>query len=285
MQDERNDEVRPPNRRCFLTGCLGIGAGMAAPSASPAMSTPELQARVESPGPSAQIRGDGLLRWPLDRMEVLGIPRDWSAVGLGLHPFSPERVLVLPSGERLRDASRCSGRSRERLIERFERECAERHYKPEPMTREKLDAIIWIMDGMTRHYNRPDLFEDWALGLIGRESLGSTGIGNYFGLAHQFQYRGEVEVDCPPVDWWLILCPDGVDWESLEDEPVHILFAHVLGRPWRPGHPHSLLDVWCLSSRIVWEIDDSRAISRMGRLAAARSLNPIAARSLEQMEL
>src|SRR4051794_18545867 len=40
---------------------------------------------------------DGLLRWRVDRMGVLGIPRDWEAVRLGLHPFTPERVVVLPS--------------------------------------------------------------------------------------------------------------------------------------------------------------------------------------------
>jgi hypothetical protein len=217
-------------------------------------------------------------------MEVLGIPRDWSAVGLGLHPFAPERVLVLPSGERLRNACESSGRSRELLIERFERQCAERRYKPEPLAREKQDAIIWIMDGLTRHYHRTDLFEDWALGLIGRESLGSTGIGGYLGLAHQFQGRAEVEVDCPPVDWWLILCPDGIDWESLSGERVHMLFAHVAER-WRPGHRDPLFHAWCLSCRIVWEIDDPRPIGRMGRLAAARFLNPIAARALETMEL
>jgi len=274
----------PPNRRRFLTGCLGVGAGVAAPSAPAAAPTPGPEFRV-SPEPAARRRGDGLLRWPLDRMEVLGIPRDWSAVGLGLHPFAPERVLVLPSGGRLRDACEGSGRSRERLIDRHERRCAELDCKPETPGREKLDAIIWIMDGLTRHYHRPDLFEDWALGLIGRESLGSTGIGGYFGLAHQFQHVGEVEVDCPPQDWWLILSPEGIDWESLSGEPVHMLFAHVAEQPWRPGHRDPLFHAWCLSCRIVREIDDSRPIGRMGRLAAARFLNPIAARALEAMEL
>ena len=55
--------------------------------------------------------------------------------------------------------SECRGRSRERLVERYERRCAELDCKPDTPGREKLDAILWIMDGLTRHYHRPDLFE------------------------------------------------------------------------------------------------------------------------------
>jgi hypothetical protein len=187
-------------------------------------------------------------------MEVLGIPRDWSAVGLGLHPFAPERVLVLPSGDRLRDACRSSGRSTEQVYEGLVRRWAERGYQAEPIAREKQDAIVWIIDAMTRHYHRTELFEDWATGLMSRESLGSTGIGCCFGLAHQFQGGAEVEVDCPPIDWWLILCPDGIDWESLDGEPVHMLFAHVAER-WRPGHRDPLFHAWCLGAiALRWAI-------------------------------
>jgi hypothetical protein len=217
-------------------------------------------------------------------MEVLGIPRDGTAVGLGLHPFAPERTLVLPSGRRLRDACESSGRSAAQIFEALERRWAERGYPTEPMAPEKQGAIAWIIDGMTRHYHRTELFDEWATALMGRESLGSTGMGCHFGLPHQFQHRAEVEVDGPPIDWWLILCPDGIDWESLADEPVHMLFAHVGREPWASCRSDLYYRAWGLSCRVAGDIEDCRPISRMGRLAAARSLNPIVLRTLATMD-
>jgi hypothetical protein len=267
MRNGHDEIARGYNRRGFL----GLSLGAAVPATFA--------------GSSRSITGASahrmpLLAWRLDRMEVLGIPEDWSAVRLGLHPFAPERTLVLPSDERLRYAGRPGGRD----CGRIEQQLAERGYEPPPLPREKLDAIYWIVDGLTGHYHRPDLFEDWAAGLAGRESLASTGFGGHLGLAHQFQGRSEVQVDCPPLDWWLILCPDGIDWASLDGEPVHALLAHVGQVPWQVGTRDVLLRAWCLSARIAKDVNDWRRVSRMGRLSAVRYLNPIAARALEAMD-
>jgi hypothetical protein len=146
-----------------------LGAGTAVPSTLAGSSTPAAKAPAH-PVPPPSREPDGLLSWRLDRMEVLGIPEDWSAVSLGLHPFAPEGTLVLPSGELLRYDGRCGDKPCGRIVERIERKLAARGYEPPPLPREKMDAIFWIIDGLTGHYHRPGLFEDWALGLAGRES-------------------------------------------------------------------------------------------------------------------
>jgi hypothetical protein len=97
----------------------------------------------------------------------------------------------------------------------------------------------------------------------------------------RFQNRVEIAVDCPPVDWWLFLFPGGIDWASLAEEPVHALIRHVGRRPYST-HPGLMLDAWCLTSAIMRVVGDARLVSRMGRVAAARHLNRIAAECLEK---
>ncbi len=283
MRNGRVEQAETPNRRSFLAGCLGLGVGTTVPTTLVKAGPP----RTGGPAPvmsPPRSRPDGLLSWRLDRMEFLGIPEDWSAVRLGLHPFAPERTLVLPSGERLRYDGRCGDERYRRIVERIERGLAEMGHEPPSIPRAKRDAILWIMDGLTGYYHRPDLFEDWALGLAGREALGSTQLGDQFGLAHQFQHRGQVRVDCLPMDWWLILCPGGIDWASLDGEPVHALFVHVSQMPWSFEDDRVLHHTWSLSCKIAREVDDWRRVSCMGRLSAARYLNPIAVRALEAMD-
>ena len=43
-----------------------------------------------------------------------------------------------------------------------------------------------------------------------------------------------------------------------------------------------MLDVWCLTSAIIWAVDDVKEVSRMGRVATARHLSQIAAECLEK---
>jgi hypothetical protein len=78
-----------------------------------------------------------------------------------------------------------------------------------------------------------------------------------------------------------LLFPDGIDWASLAEEPVHALIGHVGRRPY--GEVSGLmLDVWCLTWAIIRAVDDVKGLSRMGRVAAARHLNQIAAECLEK---
>jgi hypothetical protein len=45
------------------------------------------------------------------------------------------------------------------------------------------------------------------------------------GLAHQYQRGGQVPVDCPLVDWWLLLFPGGIDWAFMTELPQGPRFA------------------------------------------------------------
>ena len=101
-------------------------------------------------------------------------------------------------------------------------------------------------------------------------------------MVHQYQGGHRAPVDCPPVDWWLFLFPDGIDWAALDEEPVHALIGHVGRRPYREDLGGLMLNVWSLTSAIVMAVGDARPVSRMGRVDAARYLNRIAAEYLEK---
>ena len=152
-------------RRCFLDKILGgpgWGVGVPRSSATPAS--------VGDP-PRSLSHDAGLLRWRVGRMEVLGIPKDWEAVRLALHPFSPERVLILPSDGRLGYGNRCGRDVRDRIDQRIDSGRSEMRHGPAPLPGMKREAILWIIDRLTAHYHRPDLFEEWAVELADRESL------------------------------------------------------------------------------------------------------------------
>jgi hypothetical protein len=151
---------------------------------------------------------------------------------------------------------------------------------PADLPAEKLESCFRAIDLITSHYRIPAVFEDWVVGLVRRESLASTGLVGHWGLIHQYQGRHDGRLDCPPVDWWLFLFPGGIDWASLDDEPVHALIGHV-GRGPYCEEPGPMMAAWCLTSEIMKAVDDARPVSRMGRVAAARHLNRIAAECLK----
>jgi hypothetical protein len=214
------------------------------------------------------------------RMELLGNPRDWSVVRHQFHPFHPQRIAILPSGDRLRYGNRCGSQLRKKLDEAIEKEQREFYSGPRFLPWEKVESTFWIMDLMSGHYRVPEMFEGWVMGLVGREMLGSSTLGYHCGLVHQFQQREEIRVDNPPVDWWLFLFPDGIDWDHLGGDTVHALIGHISRFSYYRGNVETMLRVWSLAGTLGCE--DWRPISRMGRIAAARHLNGITVRLLEE---
>lgn len=207
-----------------------------------------------------------------------------SVIQQQFHPFHAQRIVVLPSGAQLRYGSRCGHRSRKRLDEGIERIFMEHRARSSSMPMEKVESTFRIMDRMTEHYRVPELFDAWVLGLIGRETLGSTAIGGA-GLVHQFQEGTQIRVDCPPVDWWLFLFPDGINWQAPNDEPVHALIGHVGRLTGGETGGVSMYPAWYLASCLGGAVDDWRRVSRMGRIGAARHLNEIVVRLLESQIL
>ena len=82
------------------------------------------------------------------------------------------------------------------------------------------------MDVMTDHYGvRPNSRHGssaWWGGTAREHGICGSG------LAHQYQHGlADIPVDCPPVDWWLFLFPEGIEWCSLDEQKVHALICHV----------------------------------------------------------
>jgi hypothetical protein len=288
-----NDEDRvdaSTSRRGFVRRCLGTGAVLAAsPPSRPGAMSAEIARRplvTASPGLAEYER----ILSRTDRMDVLGRPRSWSVVQQGFHPFSPERIVVMPSRDERRDryGDRCGRQVRARLAERIDRmveddiewtrrQCPSYTPAGEWFPKSKRESILWIMDAMTDHYRANSHFEPWVLALVGRELLGSSACGDY-GLAHQFQHLDvEIPVDSPPVDWWLFLYPEGVDWASLNGQDSYAVISHVA----RNRRIATLkLHAWCLTGQLGAEVKWTE-VARKGRVEAARYLNLITVNLLD----
>ena len=100
-------------------------------------------------------------------------------------------------------------------------------------------AIFAIVDLMTGHYRVPHLYEGWVVELAFLETLIPTESGDHLGILPRFQNPCAVAVDSPPVDWWLFVFPDGVDWGSPDGGRVHALLGHVT----RSSHGPTTRDV------------------------------------------
>lgn len=244
------------NRRHFLsTGMVSAGV----------MSTPGLAvaSMVGSEEPVAQ-RNTFDEKWASADQERLGIPRSWWDVHQGLFPFAPERVLVIKE----RPLAWSFRPLKERLLQRgFGRSAS--------FSEEKLDYALWIMHMLTKCYHVPEYFEDWATRLAAREDLGAAlGLDGHVGIVHQFQpATGSQSVPTAngSLDWWLVLIPGGVDFQSGDRLPTHVLFGHVLADS---GRDFQLYLPWCeCLSSILRPAEDWISVSQMDRLTVARYLN------------
>jgi hypothetical protein len=208
--------------------------------------------------------------------EALGRPHDWSIVREGLHPFSPERVIVIPDDTRHQLIGHSLEEARASVIE---------HYLERPSSRdeefvnklrkqcetEQGTTCIQIMKVISDHYKVPEVFLDWASRLLFRDSRSTTGLTNHIGFVHEYQWNTPVKVKNPPVDWWLIQIPGGMDFKSLDEQPVHLLGGTVLSTPGGMVLGNSMGAI----ERLLFSFDkaDIVAISRMDRLSVCRHLN------------
>ena len=265
------------SRRGFFARTLGVGVGLGAAEGS----TPPGRAHAEvAPLDPALTEYERILS-QTDRLDILGVPRSWSVVRQGFHPFAPERIAVLPSGERLRHPTHRGRGARRRIEDRIAEYRADFPHGAADLPPEKLESYFWAMDLITGHYRIPNVFEDWVVGLAGRESFGSSTMGRHWGLIHQYQGGHGAPVDCPPLDYWLFLFPGGIDWASPGGESVHALIGHVSRRP-HLEEPGLMLRAYSLAHSIAAAVKDASLVSRMGRIDAARYLNRIAAEYLEK---
>ena len=229
------------NRRGFVRHCFGMGAGLAA---IPALGDRAVgSGRVQSPN-GLMVPGMSEYERILshtDCMHVLGNPRSWSLVTQGLHPFHPQRVVMLPNHSY---GDRCGRDLRSKFDAQIDADYSTiKGVDPQKwFPTSKRESIYWMMDAMCGHYGVSYL-EDWVVGLAEREILSSSA-DQGMGMAHQYQRGGEVPVDNPPNDWWLFMSPTGYDWGALDDKPIFAVIAHVAQHP---AYYSSMFPLWVLA--------------------------------------
>jgi hypothetical protein len=179
----------------------------------------------------------------------VGNPRTDRLIANGHHPFHPSRIVVLEKDQAhgfVDDGlfALC-GRVREEVDRRMEQ------LKCPPFLDEKLTLLVRSADIFASHYKSPDALWAWSEGLVGRETLGSTGLGRGSGLLHQFQRVpcDSVKTDCQSVDWWALLIPSGTDFDSLDGLPVYSLIGHLFEQ--YNADVSGQLNVWCLASHLM----------------------------------
>jgi hypothetical protein len=260
------------DRRSFFRWSLVTGLGLHGDAPAGAADKPSSEPPPYSPNEFERIVA------MCNSLDVLGRPRSWSLVRDGFHPISPERVIVMSEkGGDGWSSRECHLEDclREYLSESFEL----KSWCGLPMgtyhvPTGKLDLIFRLMQEMTDYYRVPHLFPIWAINLAKREALASTGTGQGFGLLHQFQDDGIVQLTNTPVDWWLALFPGGVEWGAWDGKPVFAMIGHIF-----PSHHRELpglkLRAWQLTSCVGRRMDtDSWArIAELDRMNAAQTVN------------
>lgn len=145
------------------------------------------------------------------------------------------------------------------------------------MPNAKLTLLIAIMQHITGHYRRPDLFADWAYRLVWREEFGSTG-GHGIALGHEFQGRQELSMLKWKVDWWAFLIPDGLEFDAIDGEPVYLMMVPVFGQ----GGMKRNIESWAAAMRIVKHLNPQR-VARNNSAEATERLNRALSRSLHEI--
>lgn len=280
------------NRRNFVQTCLG--AGLIGP----------VQSQLIKPVTPSLNTYQQILN-KTQYMDLLGHPRSWSLVERVLHPFAPERVVIMPGRQnpyylrsnqksrQIMDEYITTYQDKERI--RHEKQAdscrsgtdpcwsckqSQNCYYQQPynqsFSQAKRESIFWIISIISNHYHVPYL-DGWVHGLTDRELLASTGLGDGFALAHQYQYGapGPVPVQCPPIDWWMFLYPAGTDWEALDENLIHAVLITVFQNGLsEAGH----LRIWCLASHLARMLVDGnnlawQQLSKMNRVEACHILN------------
>ena len=253
------------HRREFVRQCFGVGASLTAlPIQSPnGLIVPRMSEyeRILS---------------HTNSMHLLGHPRSWSLVSQGLHPFAPERVIVM---RQQNYGDRCGRDLRRKIDKQIEVEFGEREsFDRKRFPQSKLESLYWIMDSMCGYYSVPYL-EQWVVDCVRREFLASTAWCG-MGMTHEFQRGEEVPVDNPPCDWWLFLFPGGIDWAAMDDNPVFAIITHVAHHD---ASYRAMLPLYVLTQGLLRT--DWTAVAQMGRVDACRHLNGITAQCLADLAL
>jgi hypothetical protein len=194
-------------------------------------------------------------------------------------PFSPSRIVYLP-----RRLGRKHWQARA-VIEQKVDELAgmDLHRLPES----KVEALLQVAVAVTDHYGIGDRLDDWAERIPVQEAFTSRSSGN-MGLLTHWQPRDPVAGVGSPVDWWLFLSPEPIEWGSLDEVPIHALIAHVARNDYW-SQLNAMLGFWsdaCHLARSCGESDFWPKLSRLKLVEVVRIMNGryVQAKELRQRE-
>ncbi|QDV37570.1 hypothetical protein [Tautonia plasticadhaerens] len=209
----------------------------------------------------------------------LGFPGPLRVVGedKAPHPFSPERTVVLPRrlGREHLQVRRAIGRRIEKLdVHGLWR-------LPGP----KVEALLQVADAISERHGVGHRLGEWAARLASQQSIMPEGFAG-LGVLGYWQALGPVPGADSPLDWWLFLSPEPIEWGGMDGVSVHVLVGHVspvtsfrwmdmMHRAWSDTwHLHASLggpEGWARLARLepreaVWRLNRAFAsIPREGR--------------------
>ena len=181
-------------------------------------------------------------------------------------PFSPSRTVFLP-----RQLGRKHLPAR-RVIEAKVEELAgmDLYRLPEA----KVQALLQVAGAVTDHYGIGDRLDAWAERIPVQEAFSSYSGGN-LGLLSHWQPREPVAGVGAPVDWWLFLSQEPIEWGCIDKAPIHALIAHVSPDDY-VSQLTAMLGFWSDAAHLARSCGESDFWPRLARLdpvAAARILN------------
>ena len=259
-------------RRQFLQNMIGTISAMAMPISLKASDG----AKDDSP-PDWQMKYEQTLLASSDQ-ELFGIPKSWSCVRRGLHPFSPERTLILQRRSH-------QGDREIRLAQQIGRRCDETVASKDTET---ILRIVQAASVLTQVYGVPERTVDWAGRLLAWlfDCYSNVAQNHHWLAPLSWQgYDQNVKTSNGIVDWWLILIPQGFEFNSLDGTRVHALITPVFTKPWNPRCP---VNFWYFMAKAIGNSFDEPQpidstwidISRLDRKSACLSINRRIARNL-----
>ncbi len=208
-------------RRDFLQATIGATTAATLPVQAQAA------APVQDSGPPWLLMYDESLAACTD-LELLGIPRSWWHVHHGLHPFSPERTLIVPDhpqqGQQeyqYGEIGSLAQQIREDLDE------AGTHY-----TEDGICQIVYMASILTQTYRIPGRLEDWSRRMANwLFRLYLVPVQDHLWICSMgWQGQKTVKTMNGVVDWWLILIPGGIDVHNIDESRTHVLITPVFSR-------------------------------------------------------
>jgi len=216
--------------------------------------------------------------------ELLGIPPSRVCIRQGLHPFTPDRTLILPShvptGE---------------LVTKLSRKIADRWDRDDRMpSKMAILRIVQAASFLTHTYGVQKRAEDWASRLL-------SWLFTFYHFVAQDHYwlaqcswqaqRERVKTRNEVVDWWMILIPDGIEISSIDGTRLHVLITPIFGEL---GKQRLSIYFWHFMARAIdlqpkafggpQTIDTTwREVSRMDRTSACLSVNQRIAHNLSTL--